>query len=329
MKKEKKGKIKNLKFIRNITIKDNNSGHTKCDEIKYIDTIKTLLCLFDNKIICLKIPELTKNLEYQEILNWHETPVFLSYQENTNRLYVKYNNLKKDEPGFTSVYTFKGNKISISGFINFQINDVIDVSDNKLIILDQDFCKCLTFINNEYKIIKKLDEKFSSIQLSPKKDKFIGVTNKNLLVIDINTFQKITVINKQFNSSFCFLNNKYLVTRLINTFFIEIYDLKTFKMLCQETKKHYLNDSMVKAYSFGKSGYFIYNRFKDFGHYETIITEFKNNKIEDLNCLNKVSLFGKFTYSDDFLFFEEDTTIKIYKIETEKNDDIEKKNCIK
>lgn len=313
-------------------IKDNIFFSTLCDydfefkTLDYIDQIKTLFYLYNHKIYCFKFPELIRINEYEEIVNWYKYPMFISYQENTNRLYVTYynwENFEKNEESFTFIYIFKDNKICMSHCINYQFDNLIDMSYDKLIILRGGICKCLKYVNNEYQIIKIFNkENFDFIKKCQKKDKFIAITGQKIIIIDINTFQYITIFKHDFCRNICILDNKFVVGLRKNSGVIEIYNLNNFKLLGQLNNKYLFSRDYIKFWDCGKSGYFIYNKQEHTA--DTFIAEFKNNTIKDVFCFDtdQIKSFSIFLYINDFLVVGEFGKIIIYKKEIEINKDI-------
>ena len=325
----------NIKFK---FIKDNIFFSTQCDYdftskiLEYIDKIKTLFYLYNQKIYCFKYPDLIRIPEYEEILNWYKNPIFISYQENTKRLFVNYNNYEnclKNEGIITCIYIFRDNKICMSRSIisHFDpIGNLIDISDDKLIILDSGVCKCLKYVNNEYKIIKIFKENFHSIHKYNEKDKFIAVTTKNIIIIDINNFQYISLFKHKFCCNICILDNKYLIGLEKTSKVIAIYNLNNFKLLGQLNTN--IRENYIRIWDCGKSGYFIYNGQNHTA--DTFIAEFKNNIIKNVFFFSwkQIYPFSIFLYKDDFLVVGEFGKIIIYKKEIEIKKDVYK-NYIK
>jgi hypothetical protein len=253
--------------------------------------------------------------EYEEILNCYKNIIFLSYQENTNRIYVQYCFLEEEKSLITSIYTLKDNKIKVSGCIvciKYNLNDIIDITEKSSIILNDHKCKCLQFIDNEYKIAKKFDEKFYSIKACPKRDKFIAVTENKIVVIDTHSFQYITVLKHTFIPSVCILNKKYFISMRKYTGFVEVLNLNNFKLL-SKMKNIYLADigKGVGFYNCGNSEYFIYG--KQQSCCDLFVAEFKNNSLNDVYCLDKISPSSSFLYINDYLLVGQRGKIIIFK----------------
>ena len=285
---------------------------TLAKHLEYVAKIKTILFNCYSKIFCLKWPELVRIPEYEEILNWHKDIQFISYQENTNRLYVQY---YEEQELYITIYTFKDNKIIISGCIDCiksLLQDLIDISNNKSIVLTyaNNFnCKCLQFIGNEYKITKNFNEYFYSILACPKKDKLIAVTKKNnIVLINAHTFEYITVLKQTFFQNVCILGKKYFIAQRLSTEYIEIYNLTHFKLLNQLRHIHLYDDRGVYFYKCTKNEYFFF-----INNVEFFVAEFKNNSLNVICSLNPIFYSTSILYLNDHLLVAEEGKIVIFK----------------
>ena len=307
--KKEKSNIR-IKLIKEIKLPFEVTTFAK--HLEYVDKIKTILFNCYSKIFCLKWPELIRIPDYEEILNWHKDIQFISYQENTNRLYVQY---YEEQEHFISIYTFKNNKIIISGFVDcikYGLKDLIDISDNKSIALNywNNFnCQCLQFMDNEYKIIKNFNEYFYSILACPKKDKFIAVTKKNnIVLINAHNFEYIAVLKKTFFSTVCILGKKYLIAQNLSTEYIEIYNLTNLKLLNQLRDIHLDDDRGVYFYKCTKSEYFFF-----INNVEFFMAEFKNNSLNVVCSIRPIFYSTSILYLNDYLLVAEEGKTAIFK----------------
>ena len=248
---------------------------------------------------------------------------YYNYQKNSNKLYVNYK-----EKAYTNVFLIQNKTIKLlSEKIPLAIEDLIEISSQKIIVLhkDNNICSCFEFKNNEYKKIKTFRKNCGKIY-TPK-----GLQNNEIFIYSIGNFQKgkkffianrigiqvfdsetLELINILFidNNDICFLNYNYFVT--IYTSDITLFDLKTFKKL-DSLNVFWIDGGKLQV--LGNTGYFIASQSTNVAKVK--ILEIKNNKINYVRYLtDNLIPYTSSLYFDNTIFIDGcEEYIRIFKLD--------------
>ena len=286
-----------------ITINNNRNNIDIISNIIYINSLKSIFCLNNHKIICLSYPNFKRIFEYENYFK--KNIYFLNYQSDSQKLFVS----TKNE---TFIYLIKNSLFIKFSKISSSICDVYEISSNKIIILNSIlYCSCLEFKNEKYSQIKSYKNKINSIQICPSKDKIIGITNTSVILIEIKTFQLISSfkINDSYikNSKIFFLSDINFI--ILNIFSIKIMNIKYYKIIFEyQIRLPRCNYFFSKI---GNKGDFMLSFMCNY--FNPIICEYKNNSF---NIISDISLDGgidSILCVDDYIFSGDCNRINIYK----------------
>ena len=301
----------NVKIIegRTILIESNENSYLCIIKyLNYIDIIKSLICLFNEKIVFFKYPSFERNFEYENIINTNYI-FYCNYQKDSNKLY-----LGRDD--FTNVYLIQNKSIKqLEEIIPLGIIDLIEISLIKIIVLDREknIAVCFELKNKKYlkkKIIFGKKGIFYSIRKCPNADKFFLLNNLNIQIFDSKTLELISVLSIE-NNDICFLNKNHFIT--VNSHsrisFLRLIDLKTIKIL----DNCYKLTQMDFLQTIGNKRYFIAAESTNVSN--LILMESNNNKINIVRRFKKYMPFYRSLYFDNTLFCGGDNKIHTFKFD--------------
>lgn len=301
--------------------------------ICYINKIEHLFCLYKNNIVCFKLPQFTRNINYEKKLIGNDINdiIYFNYEMNSEKLFISYKNQKQ-----TLIYKFNSTELKkTEKKINDTIINMFHIPSNGIIILNYEnylhhikkkyskyqimtykYKIIKTYIkkkNYDYQIVKSYPKKLYNIQICPNKDKIIGTTKNSILLINIENFQLISIFNINCEcqiSRFIDKNNLFI----INNDSIRILNKNNFKISFE-----YKNKLKVKDYTFYENKRYIILSLKYIGknnyNHTNIIYEYKNNKITEVAefYLDNSSL-SNFYFYDNTIFIGNYSEILISKI---------------
>ena len=289
------------------------------DYLNYIDILESLIFFYKYKMIFLKYPSLTRIIEYENIVN--TKPVFyFNYQINSNKLYLNYEN--KD---VTNIFLIQKKSIKLlEEIIPLEINDLIEISSIKIIVLDRknSFCSCFELKNKEYQKIKIFGEdenEIYSIRKCPQGNYFFVLKKEYIQVYDSQTLELINIIYIE-NDDICFVNYHYFI--ILKSYYklgysrIFLVDLNSFKILNRQDSG-YENKDLSRLQSIGNKQYFIASRWTNVSkHIIMEVNNNNNNKIYYIKNLkeNDVLPFNASLYFNDTIVIGGDNKIFIFKL---------------
>ena len=274
------------------------------NNIIYIKIIKSLFCLCKGKLICISYENFKRNIKYENFLK--NNIDFLYYQENTQKMFIS----NKNE---SFIYLFQNDSFILKSKLSISILNIFEISKNKYLILKTNFF-CLLLIEDKdgiYRQIKTYVKKINTIQVCPLKDKFLGYIKGSLILIDINTFQLISLYKTGNsyvdNPKIYFFNKTDFIIASLNS--INIFNIKYMKIIYEY--KIQLTKCYYNFLKIGNQGDFIICFMCNY--FKPIIFEYKNKIIKKKGEVPIESGIDSIFCKDDYIFIGDCNRILIYK----------------
>ena len=221
-----------------------------------------------------------------------------------------------EENNFTNVFLIQNQSIRLlEEKIPISIEDVIEISSTKIIVIAKNKLICFELINIEYQEIKRIDNIDSIKKISHSNYLFCAFNQKNKIkLFDCNTLELINVLHEKCYD-ICFLNKNNFITVISfsNVSILKLFDLKKFKKLDDFYHPH--DAYMNKLIKIGNKGYFIVGNQSNVSG--PSIYKIYNNKINFVKTIYKWHLipFTSWIFFNKTIFIGGVNRISIYKLD--------------
>ena len=272
-----------------IKIEEVSYKYSPITSIIYIDIIESLFCICNREIICFNYPTFIRIYKFETIFEGKKID-FIHYQQSTQKLFIS--NQEK-----TEVFTFSNNTIIFNTKINESFHMLLDVSKQKIIVLNQNsLCSCLDY---KYNIINTCSKNATFIQICPDKDKFIISTPLELILKDVQNFQIINRFHKNpiYDSYIYFLDENNFICSMNKN--LKILNIQNFEIISTiELKYEYKNIKLLKI---GNTNYFVLCLLNSYMN--PLIFEYTDNKLKKIGkIINGDEIFSAFCLGEKIFF---------------------------